>query len=69
MNADLPLMKNKKIRRPQVRFDRFLHPARARGQSARFMTPAIESDMPMLRSYTQQKLRIATNLRGLCDIL
>ena len=33
------------------------------------MTPSIESDASMLLSYTQLKLRIAANLRGLRQIL
>ena len=33
------------------------------------MTPSIESGAPMLRSYTQLKLRIAANLRELRQIL
>ena len=33
------------------------------------MTPSIESDASMLRSYMQLKLRIAANLRGLRQIL
>jgi hypothetical protein len=33
------------------------------------MTPAIESDAPVLRSYPQLKLRLAANLRGMRQIL
>jgi hypothetical protein len=33
------------------------------------MTPSIESDASILRSYTQRRLRIAASLRGLRQIL
>jgi hypothetical protein len=61
--------RKQKIRLAQVRFNRVLHPARVRRQPANLMMPSIESDAPMLRSYTQLKLRIAANLRGLREIL
>jgi hypothetical protein len=61
--------RKQKIRLAQERFNRVLHRARARRHPPDLMTPSIESDAPMLRSYTQLKLRIVANWRGLRQIL